>query len=167
MRLGLHNGQMLSKDEFTKLKDDSVLDKARYQALGQISRRLRSEWELKDYLKRKNYSEDVIDQAIETLRQYGYVDDYKFAQAWVANRRLLKATSVRRLQQELRQKRINDDVIGQVLEEDTADERDVLRELVTRKRKQTKYQDDLKLMQYLARQGYNYDDIKQAMKAED
>ena len=82
------------------------------------------------------------------------------------NRRLLKAVSKRRLMQELRQKRIADDVIQQVLAEDETDDRNVLRELVERKRRQSKYQDNLKLMQYLARQGFSYDDIKAALADE-
>lgn len=165
LKLGLRIGQSLTDDEFNRLKEDSVRDKARYQALGQLSRRQRSEWELRDYLKRKEYAAEIIDAVIDTLRDYGYIDDLKFAEAWVANRRLLKATSRRRLQQELRQKRVSDEIVHQVLIEDETDEQDVLKELITRKRKQAKYQDDIKLMQYLARQGYSYDDIKASLQA--
>ncbi len=124
---------------------------------------MRSEWELRDYLKRKEYGPDIIDQTIEWLSQYGYVNDKKFADAWVVNRRLLKLTSSRRLRQELRQKRVADDCIDQALAEDETDEKQVLRDLIVRKQKQTKYQDKLKLMQYLSRQGYSYDDIKSVL----
>ncbi len=167
LRLGLHNGQEFTAQELEDLKDTSIQDKARYQALNQLSRRARSEWELRDYLKRKDYAPEIIDAVLAQLSDYGYVDDKKFAEAWVANRRLLKATSARRLQQELKQKRVSDDVISQVLEEDETDELEVLKELVERKRKQTKYQDNLKLMQYLSRQGYNYEDIKSALSNTD
>lgn len=160
LRLGIHPGQELSQETFEKLKDDSVKDKARYQALGQLSRRQRSEWELRDYLKRKDYAPEVIEDVIQELAGYGYVDDKKFAEAWVANRRLLKSTSRRRLEMELRQKRVSDEIIAETLADDETDEQTVLRELVARKRRQTKYQDDMKLMQYLLRQGYNYGDIK-------
>lgn len=163
LRLGIYRGQEISAEELEKLKDDSVRDKARYQVLGQLSRRQRSEWELRDYLKCKEYTSEVIEQVIEGLTKYGYVDDKKFADAWIANRRLLKATSSRRLRQELKQKRVSDEVIDEALTEDETDENKVLRNLVERKRKQTKYQDDLKLMQYLSRQGFNYDDIKSAL----
>ncbi len=164
LKLSLRVGQELSESELNKLKDDSVQDKARYQAFGQLSRRARSEWELRDYLKRKDYAPEVIDRVISQLGEYGYVDDKKFAEAWVANRRLLKATSRRRLQMELRQKRVSDDVIAQVLAEDETDEGSVLQAVVERKRRQTKYQDDTKLTQYLLRQGYNYADIKTAIQ---
>jgi SOS response regulatory protein OraA/RecX len=41
-----------------------------------------------------------------------------------------------------------------------------LKSTIEKKRRQSKYSDDLKLMQYLARQGYNYDDIKTALQAD-
>lgn len=161
---GLKVNQELSEQELLALKDQALLDKAYDRTLNLISHRPRSEWELRDYLKRKDYDEDVVAQTIERLRARGYVNDADFARRWVETRRLLKSTSKRRLAQELRQKRIADDVISQVLEADETDERNVLRDLVERKRKQTKYQDDLKLMQYLSRQGFNYDDIKTALQ---
>ncbi|HTE22170.1 MAG TPA: RecX family transcriptional regulator [Candidatus Limnocylindria bacterium] len=163
---GLKVNQELSERELLALKDQAVLGKAYDRALNLISHRPRSEWELRDYLKRKDYDEDVITSTIERLHDRGYVNDLDFARRWVQSRRLLKSTSKRRLSQELRQKRIADDVISQVLEADETDERQVLRELIERKRKQTKYQDNLKLMQYLSRQGFNYDDIKIALAKE-
>ena len=44
---------------------------------------------------------------------------------------------------------------------------DSLNKLIEMKRRQTKYQDDLKLMQYLVRNGFNYSDVKKALKAGD
>jgi regulatory protein len=164
LNLGLQIKQELSEAEFRALKDNAVLDKAYDRSLDLISRRLRSRWEIEDYLKRKGYIPEVIEQTVEHLAERGYVNDETFARRWVENRRLLKATSKRRLSQELRQKRIADVIVDQVLAEDETDELEVLKNLIERKRKQTKYQDDLKLMQYLARQGFAYDLIKQALE---
>lgn len=155
-----------SEAELQQLRQTAVLDKAYDRTLNLISHRLRSEWELRDYMRRKDYEPDVIEATIERLMTRGYVNDEIFARRWVENRRLLKATSKRRLAQELKQKRVNEEVIQRVLAEDETDEQAVLRELIARKRKQTKYQDELKLMQYLARQGFNYDAIKTAMNEE-
>lgn len=163
LNIGLKLNQEFTEVELTELKDKAVLDKAYDRVLNLIMRRPRSKWELQDYLKRKDYDEEVISETLKRLGERGYVDDHDFAKRWVDNRRLLKSTSKRRLQQELRQKRVNSEIIDKVLAEDETDERDVLRELVERKRKQTKYQDNLKLMQYLSRQGYNYNDIKSVL----
>ena len=163
---GLRPNQELDDKELAQLTDTAKMDKAYDRALKFISIRRRSEWETRTYLKRKGYEPEFIDQLCARLQEHGYIDDAAFARAWVDNRRLLKAISKRRLQQELRAKRIDGDVIDQVLQEDEADEREVLRELIAKKRSQARYQDNLKLMQYLSRQGYSYDDIKTVL-AED
>jgi regulatory protein len=103
-------------------------------------------------------------QILEKLELLGFVNDEAFARSWVENRRLLKHVSKRRLIQEMRQKRIGDNIIEAVLAEDETDELTTLRALVARKRQQSRYQDKLKLMQYLARQGFSYDDIQQVLK---
>lgn len=160
---GLKVGQELTAEELTGLQDTARLDKAYDRALNFIAIRRRSEWEIREYLKRKDYEQEIIGVVLSKLGEYGYVNDEAFATAWVESRRLLKATSKRRLQQELRAKRVADDIIGQVLSDDEADEGEILKELIAKKRQQTRYQDDLKLMQYLVRQGYNYGDIKAAL----
>lgn len=164
---GVRIGQELDESRLSELKDKAVIDKAYDRAINLVSRRPRSEWELRDYLKRKEYGESVSRTVLDKLRERGYVDDEDFAKRWVESRRILKSISQRRLSQELRQKRIANDIIQKTLEADETDELEVLKDLVQKKQKQTKYKDDLKLMQYLARQGFSYDLIKQAMMSQE
>lgn len=159
-------GKEYTEEDFEQLKQTAVLDKARMRVLDLLARRPRSEWEIKDYLKRKDYGSSTIEEVVNSLSEYGYIDDDKFARAWVDNRRLLKSVSKRKLWTELKQKHIADDVIKIVLEDDATDERQVIRDLVSKKRQQTRYQDDTKLMQYLSRQGFKYDDIKAEMSSD-
>lgn len=163
---GIKKNQEFTEAQLEELRMRAVIDKGYDRALNLISHRPRSEWELRDYLRRKEYDTVSSEAIVKKLHNRGWVDDKDFAERWVATRRLLKATSRRRLMQELKQKRIAEEIIKQVLEADETDEREVLRELIDRKRKQTKYQDDLKLMQYLGRQGYTYDDIKSVLKGD-
>lgn len=154
----LASGQELTESELAALKKTAGVDKAYGLALRYVAIRPRSEGELTDYFRRKQIDVDAAKQIIQRLREVGLVDDASFARAWVANRRLLKSVSVRRLQMELRQKHVPSDIIDQVLQEDAGDDRQVLRELIEKKR--SRYPDQQKLMQYLARQGFSYDDIK-------
>lgn len=160
---GLVNGQELSEADIEAYKRLSSDDKAYGLSLEYVVLRMRSEGELHDYFRRKKYEPELAEQIMARLKGSGYVDDLEFAHRWVENRRLLKATSSRRLQLELQQKKVSSDIIQTVLAEDETDERQVLRELVAKKRKQSRYQDDQKLIAYLARQGFNYDDIKSAL----
>ena len=163
---GLRVGRELSQAELSGLKYESELGKVYERALNLISHRPRSEGELRDYMKRKGHDEAAISQVIERLSERSYINDADFARRWVEYRRMLKSSSKRRLMQELRQKHISDDIIHQVLSDDEINDQQALRELVEKKRRQSKYKDDQKLMQYLSRQGFNYDDIKAALQEE-
>ncbi len=163
---GLRIDQELTNSEVTQFKRDARFDKAYYQTLELILRRKRSEWEVAQYLKRKGYDETLAVRLTKRLCQEGYLDDVAFANSWIENRRVLKLVSRRRLSQELRQKRVPDEIIDAALQKDETDERAVLRELVMAKRRQTKYQDDIKLMQYLSRQGFSYNEIKAVIKGD-
>lgn len=159
----LHVGQELDEPSITVLKKLSADDKAYGLTLAYIARRQRSEWELRDYLKRKGYEPELAQQIVERIRRIGFINDKAFAEAWVRNRRQLKSASTRRISQELKQKRVSETIITEVLQSDEVDDRAALQEMIAKKRRQTKYQDTLKLMQYLARRGFSYDDIKQAL----
>jgi regulatory protein len=128
-----------------------------------LSRRVRSEWELRNYLKLKDYSQEIIDSIIKKLSNKNLVNDLEFARRWIENRRLLKNVSKQRLKMELRQKRIDSEIITKVLSEDETTELEVLQNLVERKKVQSRYKDQDKLVQYLLRQGFNYQDIKQVL----
>lgn len=162
LNLGLVTGQELSGSELDSLKQESEVGKMYDKTLNLLSFRLRSEYELRDYLKRKQQSPAIIEIILNRLSKLGYVDDKQFASRWVENRRLLKPTSSLKLKSELKQKRIANDIIDDVLQDDTTDEQEVLKQLIERKSKH--YPDQQKLMAYLARQGFRYDDIKQALK---
>jgi regulatory protein len=165
MKSGIRIGREYTDVELEELQQKAVLDKANMRALDYLSRRPRSEWEVRDYLKRKEYDSPTIDIIVNKLSDYGYIDDIKFAQAWINNRRLLKPTSLRRLRQELMQKHVDKEVIAAALETDEGDEKSALQELIDKKQQQTRYQDEQKLIAYLLRQGFNYGDIKAALSS--
>jgi regulatory protein len=160
----LASGLELDERQLKEFKEASGADKAYGNALRYVAMRPRSTWELETYLRRKEVDEPVSQGIIERLARVGLVDDLAFARAWVSNRRLLKATSMRKLRLELKQKRVPEAIIDQALAEDTTDERSALRQLINKKR--SRYPDDIKLMQYLARQGFGYDDIKSELRQE-
>lgn len=153
-------GQEFNKAELETIKDEAAIDKGVYRVLNLIARRPRSRWEVEDYLKRKGYKSEEIEKITKNIEEKGHINDLDFAKRWTESRRLLKPISKRKLQMELRQKRVDDHIVQEALEEDETDEQEVLRELINKKRHQARYRDDQKLIAYLARQGFNYSDIK-------
>ncbi len=163
---GLASGVELSAADLKRWKQESADDKLYSAALRYAAMRLRSAWEMEAYLQRKKASPALASKILNKLSNINLINDEAFARAWAANRRLLRPTSKRKLQQELRAKHVPDEVIDLTLsEQETDGEQTALRELIAKKRNLTKYKaDPLKLMQYLARQGFAYDDIKTALR---
>jgi len=163
----LANGQELSQAQLREFKQVSVDDKLYNNVLGYLAIRPRTDWEITAYLQRKGASPALSTTILNKLSNLNLLDDKKFAEAFVSDRRLLRAKSRRKLVQELRQKHVADDIIQAAVGNEPEDEQSALRAIIERKRRQSKYRDNLKLMQYLAGQGFNYGDIKAALGEDD
>jgi regulatory protein len=88
-------------------------------ALRLLTRRARSTAEIRERLAREGVSEEAIAEVLARLREWGYLDDKAFAQAWVSDRTRLRPTGTKRLEAELREKGVSPEIIHQVLQERT------------------------------------------------
>jgi regulatory protein len=158
------SGQELTKEQLGEFKKLSADDKLYNQTLRYVAMRPRTEWEIEFYLERKSASPPLVESILNKLSNIGLIDDRKYAQAFINDRKLLRPASRRKITAELRKKNVADEIIQQVTSAEELDDQTALRAVIERKRRQTKYQDDTKLMQYLARQGFGYDDIKSALQ---
>jgi regulatory protein len=157
-------GQELTAGQVREYKQLSFDDKLYNNTLRYIAIRPRSRWEIKFYLERKKASPALIDTILNKLSNVNLIDDKKFAKAFVNDRRLLRPTSRRKMIMELRKKHVADEVIQAAVGNEQPDEQTALQAIIESKRRQSRYRDDLKLMQYLARQGFSYGDIKSALQ---
>jgi recombination protein RecA len=154
----------INEEELKELKTKSTDDKLYIQTLNYVSRYNKTKWEVSQYLKRKTESPALIELILNKLSILGLIDDFKFAKTYTSNRLRLRPTSRRKIQYELIKKHVEKVAIDQAMANIEVPESSSLNSLIEKKRLQTKYQDSTKLMQYLARQGFNYEDIKQAIK---
>ena len=160
--LKIKRGQEISEQELENLKKESDFGKKYARSLELIMRRIRSVKEIHDYAWRKKWEVEETARIIEKLVSKGYVNDEKFAEAWVRSRAALKHISKRKLIVELRQKGIPGDIIEQTLERsEEYNEQQALAELVDKKK--ARYPDRNKFTAYLLRQGFRYDDVKQVL----
>ena len=107
-----------------------------------------------------DYSVDkssFIDTIVKRLISKGYLDDYKFAEFYVENRFVKKGISKRRLSQELMKKGVSREIIDDVLNQSSRNDEEEILKIIAKKRK--KY-DDEKLIQYLCRQGFHFETVR-------
>lgn len=172
--LGIKIGKDYTDEELTLLETESQFGKVYARALEYCLMRPHSAREVRDYLYRKTrdtrtktgevkkgVAPEITLRVFDRLVEKGYVDDEKFTRYWVENRNLTKGTSRRKLQAELRTKGVESSIIERYLTESTRNDEGEIEKIITKKR--NRYPDNQKLMQYLARQGFSYDDIKQAL----
>lgn len=176
--LGLKIGRELLDEELAGFEQESQFGKLYSRTLEYCLVRPHSAKEIKDYLWRKTratkyksrtgeikdrdgVSQDVADRVYQRLHDRGYVDDEKFARFWVDNRNQTKGASRKKLTMELRAKGVEISVIDQALSSTERNEQDELTKVISKK--SSKYQDERKLIEYLMRQGFRYDDIIDAL----
>ena len=173
-------GRKLDDTELAKLEGESQFGKLYARALEYSLSRPHSVREVRDYLRRKTLarkyksrrtgeikeapgvSQAVADRVLERLQTKGYVDDENFARWWVENRNVAKGTSRRKLTNELRAKGVSVEIIDDALAASERSDDDELAKIIAKKH--SKYPDEQKFLQYLARQGFGYDDIKSALE---
>ena len=93
------------------------------EILRRTSQRPQTEAELHTVLLRR-YEEDVVAEALKRARKTHAVDDVAFARAWVQDRGLKRGYGTTRLRQELRRRKVPDEIAEAALE--TLDDRDDL-----------------------------------------
>ena len=163
LQSGLATGQELDEERLEAHKQLSHDDRLYARALRYAAMRPRSAWEIQTYLDKHHSPAPLTEQITNKLCDLGLLDDQALAASLVRDRQLLRPTSRLGLIKILRQKRIPSDIIEQVTAE-VVDENQALKEVIEKKRRLPRFRNDDKLlMQYLARQGFRYDDIKRAL----
>ena len=128
--------------------------------------------EMRDKMKRWEIDETVQNRIIARLVKERYIDDERYARAFVKDKIRYNKWGRRKVQQALWQKRIDDDIQRRVLDEiDEKEYLDVLRPLLKQKRKTIKAQSDYelnhKLMRFALSRGFSFDIIRQCIDVEE
>ena len=186
VELGIKNGVDVTPDDLAKWEEESQFGKLYGRALEYVMMRPHSAKEIHDYLWRKTLSrkvkkpvrsagdsakdydvvdvpgvpQTIADRVYERLSDKGYIDDDKFTRFWMENRQQTKGISQRKLVAELRAKGVPSSIIEAQQSSTEREDESEVKKVINKKR--SKYSEE-KLIQYLLRQGFRYDTIKEAL----
>lgn len=166
----LKKGIQVDEEQLKDLIYDDELLKAKNYVYMLLSRRMYSAKEIQDKLKRQGYTDDIIEDVISKMENYGYVNDKTFAEEWVRSRISNNPKGRMVIKHELANKGIEEDVIETVLNENFSEsvQHDLALDLARKKIKS--YKDDdknsvkRKLYAFLGRHGFNYGVIKNVLE---
>ena len=130
------------------------------------------EQEMRDKMKRWELDEMVQNRVINRLTEERYIDNERYARAFVKDKIRYNKWGRRKVQQALWMKRIDTDIQQRVLDEiDEKEYLDVLRPLLKQKRKSIKAENDYELYQKLVRfalsRGFTFDIIRQCLNVDE
>ncbi len=130
------------------------------------------EQEMRDKMKRWGIEPDAQDRVVARLVKERYVDNERYARAFVKDKIRYNKWGRRKVMQALWMKRIDNDIQRSVLDEiDDKEYIDVLVPLLKQKRKTIKAKSDYELNQKLVRfalsRGFDFSIIRQCMDVDD
>ena len=130
------------------------------------------QWEMIEKMRRWELPEEEQARVMQRLVSERYVDDERYARAFVKDKVRYNKWGRRKVEQALWQKHIDEDIRRRVLDEvDDNEYLDVLRPLLKQKRRSTKassdYELNQKLMRFALGRGFTFDIIRQCLDVEE
>lgn len=136
------------------------------------SRGEHSAGEMDEKMRRWGLGEDARERVVQYLVAHKYVDDERFARAFVHDKLEYNGWGRRKLEQALWQKRVAADVIDRVLSETAPEDfKEKLRPLLAAKRKSIKAKDSreltAKLIRFAMGRGFSYEQTRECLDSAD
>ena len=140
----------------------------RKKALSLLEYGDRTEWELRDKLKRAGYDDEETDDAIEYAYSFHYLDDERYALHYIESYH--SARSRQRIRQDLLKKHVSEEIIDSAYEQTGYDDDMALRKACDKVLRgvgdvsELAYEDRQKLMAKLVRKGFRMEDVIRAFE---
>lgn len=153
-------GKEITLDELKRIQFENKKDTAFDLAIKYISKYQKTESELKDYLLKKGFLNELCDDVLKKVKDYRYIDDKTFVENYIKNSK--GHYGINKIKQNLKQKGVKDELISSIeIEEDFSDlQKIALKYLKNKEKTSANLQ---KCMKFLFSRGYNYDDITKVM----
>ena len=166
---GLRTGEDISSPVFDEIKNVVLPKRAKLRAMNLLQKRDYTEYKIREKLREGYYGEDIIDEAVDYLKSFRYIDDERYAEDYV--RYHMQDRSRNRIKQDLMQKGISTEILDRILdtaycEETQNPEIELCRTLLKKKHFDpdlATYEEKQKLKAFLYRKGFGTDVIESAM----
>lgn len=128
-----------------------------------VTNALKTKKQVIDYLKKKEFNDEVISYVMEKLQEYKYIDDVNYIRSYV--NAYSNKFGKSKLIQNLKQKGVSQKDINMFFDEVELSEQDKCYELALKKSKNLELNEknQQKIFRFLVSRGFDYDDIKNAM----
>ena len=109
-------GSIVTEEELSALQLAGEKQTALDKALTHISASMKTEKDVRDFLRRKGYLQEVSDYVVEKMKGYGYLDDEAYARAYAESAGKRKGSRLIRM--ELKRKGVPESALAALPERD-------------------------------------------------
>lgn len=155
---GIQEGHQMTDVLYSEILHEVIIPKAKLKAMDLLKSMDRTEYELLTKLRNAGFAQEACNQALEYVKKFNYVNDYRYACNYINYRK--ESKSLKMLQMELTRKGIEKELINQAVEEEYGEnmEEEAVRREVKKKCRnvdELTYEKKMKLSAYLYRKGYS------------
>lgn len=165
----IKKGIKLTKQLLQKIIAEQKVITAKQTALNFVSYKPRTEYQVTIKLQREEFTHEEIATAVEFLKEFGYIDDFHYAQRYVLYAKTQKKSSKRKIETDLTKRGISKDIISNVLKETFSEDEELDNAMkIARKKYETLLaknarQPEQKLINYLLGKGFSFEIIKKVI----
>lgn len=157
-------GNRLTVEQKEKI-EEVLLKRAKLRAMNLLKARSYTQMQLTEKLRQGLYPEDLIEQAIDYVKSFHYIDDYQYACDYIEYH--FEDKPEKRLILDLQRKGISKDIINRALQEkkDNSDEdveEKMIQDFIRKKRidlENAGFEEKQKLFASLVRKGFSYEKV--------
>lgn len=157
----------VEKDTVDRILEETVLKRAKLRAMHLLTDMDRTESQLRTKLKQGLYPDEIVEQALNYVKSFGYVEDENYAKRFVDSKKSVK--SRKEIYAALCQKGIAKETIERAVEAcyEEEGEQEAIRRILEKKHffdKQATEAERTKIYGYLMRKGFWCEDIRQVIQ---
>lgn len=162
----LEEGRELPVETWIRIRTEVLDKRAKKRAMYLLQKMDRTEHQLRQKLEENGYPQEIVECAVDYVKAYHYIDDFRYASAYIRYRQGQKSRL--QLKAALQQKGISGEVIARALEEAYMEgEEGLIVKLLEKKHydpENTDRKEKYKIYQYLMRRGFAGETVRHLMK---
>ena len=165
VKYSLENGKEFEKEKIEQIILESESFYAFNKALKYLSRSMKTENEIREYLISKQIKKEVVEITINKLYEYNYINDELFVKNYIDFYK--EKYGKNKLRQNLSFKKIDDELIEKYLNFDESDNLEIVVNFIKKQLigKELDLKTKQKIIRNLSAKGYSFDTIKKAFNS--
>lgn len=169
-------GNEIRQETYDEILSNVLSKRAKLRAMNLLQKKDYTEKQLRDKLSEGLYPQELVNEAIDYVKSYKYLDDDRYARDYITYH--MEMRSKNRIIQDLMGKGLSKDFILPIIEElyedssensDSNIEMEQIKKLLVKKKynKELDFKEKQKIIAFLMRRGYQMSDIRSAMDCDE